>query len=414
MINKKYIVLFIFLLSILVSTVGLASPRTYTFNFMDEDIRVVLHTLAKISDVDMVIDDSVKGNITIKLNGVTFDNALQLITEGKGLSYRKLGDSYIIESSDMGVTEVIKLKYTRAVDIKKTIDPIAASLKIKIEIDDVSNSLLITGSPTGCARINNILKSIDILQQQVTLEAKVVAVNKSNMKDLGIDWSWDVTPQYPEYTPPGTTTTTDPATNVTKTTVTSTGTITRKESKGVIQFGRNPEGLPYEFYYQAKISALISNGNAKILASPKVMTINGKEARVFIGDHIPVLTETVTDGKSSTTTSYIDAGIKLLYTPSITANGTITAKVRTEVSTPTLVTEIKNYKVTTREAESTVCMKDGETMVIAGLIGSEESKTSNKVPFFGDLPLIGSLFKSQHNSKNETEVIIFLTAKIMK
>lgn len=405
MINKNYIVVLIFLLSILVSTVGLANPQTYNFNFMDEDIRVVLHTLAKISDVDMVIDDSVKGNITIKLSDVTFDTALQLITEGKGVSYRKIGNSYIIESSDMGVTEVIRLQYTRAVDIKKTIDPIATNLKIKIEIDDISNSLLITGPPTGCARIKTILTAIDILQQQVTLEAKVVAINKSNMKEIGVDWTWDPAFKYPEQK-----TEYETVDGVKTTTVTTT----REKNVGTIKFGRSPIGIPYEFYYQAKINALISNGNAKILASPKVMTVNGKEARVFIGDHIPVLTETITNGKSSTTTSYIDAGIKLLYTPSITADGTITAKVRTEVSTPTLVAEIKNYKVTTREAESTVCMKDGETMVIAGLIGSEESKTSNKVPFFGDLPLLGALFRSEHTSKNETEVIIFLTAKITK
>ena len=117
MINKKHVVLFIFLLSLLISTVALANPRTYNFNFVDEDIRIVLHTFAKISNVDMVIDDSIKGNITIKLNNATFDTALQLITEGKGIAYRKIGDSYIIEPSDMGITEVIKLQYTRAVDI---------------------------------------------------------------------------------------------------------------------------------------------------------------------------------------------------------------------------------------------------------------------------------------------------------
>lgn len=394
----------------LVSNVALANPQTYNLNFMDEDIRVVLHTLSKISDVDMIIDDSIKGNITIKLNNVTFNTALDLITAAKGLGYRNVGNSFIIESTDMGKTEVTKLQYTRAVDIKKTIEPIATSLKLKMEIDEVSNSLIVTGPPASCARIKEILKSIDVAEQQVTLEAKVVAVNKTNMKDLGVDWSWDVTPQTPTYTT--TAAVLDANGNVTTPAAT---TITRNGgTNGIIQFGRNPDGNPYEFYYSAKISALVSNGNAKILASPKVTTINGKESRVFIGDHIPVLTDTVSNGASSTTTTYVDAGIKLLYTPSITADGTITAKVRTEVSTPTLIAEIKNYKITTREAETTVCMKDGETMVIAGLIGSEDTKNSNKIPFLGDLPLLGALFKSDHNSKNETEVVIFLTAKIVK
>lgn len=408
--NKKYVVLLLLqlLLSIVFSTLGLADARTYNFNFMDEDISVVLHTLAQISDVNIVIDDSVKGKITLKMDDVTFEGALQLITAGKGMSYRKVGDSYVIEAADMGVTQVIKLQYTRAVDMKKTIGPIADNLKIKTEIDDISNSLLITGSPTGCARIETLLKSLDILQQQVTVEAKIVAVNKSNAKDLGVDWTFSA--GAPTYTPP--TTTTDATTGIT--TTTAVAVTTPISTGGILQFGRDTQGAAYEFSFQPQISALVSNGKAKILASPKVTTINGKEAQVFIGDHIPVLTETVADGKSSTTTTYIDAGIKLIYTPSITADGTITIKVHAEVSTPTLVAEIKNYRITTREAETTVCMQDGATMVIAGLIGSEESKSNNKVPFLGDLPLIGSLFRSEHTAKNETEVVIFLTATIAK
>ncbi len=398
------------MLFMLVSTTALANPSTFPMNFIDEDITTILHTLAKFNNVDMVIDDSIKGKMTLNLNDVNFDSALQLITTAKGLAYRQVGNSYIIESAEMGATEVFKLRYTRAADIKKTIEPIAASLKVKIEMDEVSNSLIISGSPNGNARIQGILKEVDILQQQVTLEAKVVAINKSNMKDLGVNWSWDVTPQSAQYD------VTLPVIDGATGRLTTPGKIdvTRDVNKGVIQFGRSPEGYPYEFYYQAKINALISNGNAKILASPKVMTINGKEARVLIGDRIPVLTESTSDGKTTSTVQYIDAGIKLTYTPSITADGSITAKVRTEVSTPTLVADIKNYRITTREAESNVRMKDGETLVIAGLIGSEESKTSSKVPFLGDLPLLGALFRSETTNKSETEVVIFLTAKLNK
>jgi len=406
--SKAIICTFLLLLSIVFS-VATATPQNIDINFMDEDVRVVLHTLATIGNINIVIDDSIKGNITMRLNDTTFENALNLITLAKGLSYRKMGESFIIEPADMGSTDIYKLRYIRAVDIKKSLQPIVESLKLKAEIDEVSNSLIISGSPTGCARIKILLTDLDTPQQQVTLEAKVIAINKAKTKDLGIDWSWDVTPQYPEVE----TTAAVLDSNGNVATPTDT-TITRTANKGTIKFGSSPAGVPYEFYYQAKISALISNGNAKILASPKVTTINGKEARILIGDHIPVLTETIADGKSTTSVQYVDAGIKLTYTPTITANGTVTAKVHTEVSTPTLVSDIKNYRITTREAETTVCMKDGETIVIGGLIGSEESKTNSKVPFLNDLPLIGTLFKSAHNSKTETEVIIFLTATVVK
>jgi type IV pilus assembly protein PilQ len=406
---KAYIYLLMILLLITICNVAIASPQSIDLNFMDEDIRIVLHTLATIGDVDMIIDDSIKGNISMKLKNTTLENALTLITSAKGLSFRKVGESFIIEPADMGITEVYKLRYIRAVDIKKSLEPIMNSLKLKAEIDQVSNSLIISGPPTGCARIKALLADLDTPQQQVTLEAKVIAINKAKTKDLGIDWSWDLTPQYPEVK-----TIAAESDSNGKVVEPSNTTITRKTNKGTIKFGGSPSGVPYEFYYQAKINALISNGNAKILASPKLTTINSKEARILIGDRIPVLTEKVEDGKTTTTVEYIDVGIKLTYTPTITDDGTVTAKVHTEVSTPTLVSDIKNYRITTREAETTVCMKDGETMVIGGLIGSEESKTNNNVPFLSDLPLIGTLFKSVHNSKAETEVIIFLTAKVVR
>jgi type IV pilus assembly protein PilQ len=406
---KAIICTLLLLIFIIIPNVTAATPQSIDLNFMDEDVRVVLHTLATISNVNIVIDDGIKGNITMKLNNTPFENALNLITSAKSLSYRKVGDSFIIEPADMGIIKIYKFQYIRAIDIKKSLESIMESNKLKTEVDEVSNSLIVSGSPTGYARIKTILTDLDTPQQQVTLEAKVIAINKAKTKDLGIDWSWDVTPQYPEVE----TTAAVLDSNGQIATPANT-TITHTENEGTIKFGSSPAGVPYEFYYQAKISALVSNGNAKILANPRVTTINGKEARILIGDHIPVLTETVADGKSTTTVQYVDAGIKLTYTPTITNDGTITAKVRTEVSTPTLVSDIKNYRITTRETETTVCMKDGETMVIGGLIGSEESKTNNTIPFLSNLPLVGTLFKSVHNYRTETEVIIFLTAKVIK
>lgn len=379
--NKVSLAIIIVLLSIFISTVGLTSPKTYNFNFIDENISVVLQTLAKISNVDMVIDDSIKGNVTLRLNDVSFTTALDLITTSKGLSYRKVGNSFIIEPTDIGATEVIKLQYARATDIKKTLESIMGSLKIKADVDETSNILIISGSPAGCARIKTILADLDVPQQQVVMEAKVVSLNKTDAKNLGVDWTWSGQAS--------------------------------DTSSGLIKYGvSNVDGIPYVANYT--ISALLSKGDAKILARPKLTTISGKEAHILIGDHIPVLTTTTSSGTTTTSISYVDAGIKLTYTPTVTADGSITAKVRTEVSSATLVTAINNYKITAREAETTVCMKDGETMVIGGLIGSEETKNNTSVPFLSNIPLIGGLFKNVSNSKTDNEIMIFLTARVVK
>ncbi len=239
------------------------------------------------------------------------------------------------------------------------------------------------------------MAEIDIPYRQVSLEAHVVAITKTATKDLGFDWTWSTLPA--------------------KAATSSSGssTVTR-DYPGVISFGRNPEGKRYEFNFQAKLSALITNGDAKVLAKPNITTIDGKEATILIGDRIPVLIEKTTNGQTTTTIEYIEAGIKLKYTPRVNADGQITATVRTEVSSPTLVTELKAYRITTREAETNVRMQDGETMIIGGLIGTDHSSGKNKVPFLAELPIIGKLFQSVNNDKTDTEVVIFLTAKVVK
>jgi Type II secretory pathway, component PulD len=157
---------------------------------------------------------------------------------------------------------------------------------------------------------------------------------------------------------------------------------------------------------------LITNGKAKILATPRIITIPGKAASIFIGDHIPVLTDKIENGTTTTTTSYVDAGIKLSYTPIVSDDGYITSVVHTEVSTPTLVSELKNYKITSRTADTNVRMRNGETLVIGGLINEEEQKSFKSIPFLSNIPLLGELFKSRSTTKSKTEVMMILTPYI--
>lgn len=440
-----------------VSSTALAIKPLVNMNIVNGEVRDVLTALAGIGQMNMVIDDSVGGTITIQLKNIPYDNALNLVCKTKGLTYHEVDDVLVVGVADQigrgfGAVHIFKLKFIKPDSVKETILSIlfgekkgerkveensgsknispsntgsSASASVsksseksteldRLTIDYATNSLILYGTSLEANKIQKLLDELDIPYQQVSLEAEVVAVNKDKSKDLGIEWSWEATPQYAEYTAAKTEVVYDADGNPIGTHVTEAAKVTRPNNGGVIQFGRNPEGYPYEFYYQAKINALISNGNAKVLAKPKISTINGKQAQILIGDRIPVLVEKVENGETKTTTEYVDAGIKLVYTPRINADGLITVEVRTEVSSPTLVAEMKAYKITTREAETTVRLKDGETMVIGGLIGSTDSKTKKAVPFFSDLPILGALFKNLSKSKSETEVVIFLTPRIVK
>ncbi|WP_425060717.1 Type IV pilus biogenesis and competence protein PilQ [Sporomusa carbonis] len=455
----KYIVLTLFIFVLTITGVSAANPLV-NMNVTDGEVRDVLTALASIGRVNMVIDDSVSGTITIQLKNIPYDTVLDLVCKTKGLTYHEVNGVLVVGAADQigrgfGSVHIFKLKYINPDAIKDTILSIlfgekkgekkveenAASKNIsshktsdnvsrstiasgtksseksaeldRLTIDYATNSLVLYGTAAEAEKIQKLLDDLDVPYQQVSLEAEVVAITKDKSKDLGIEWSWEATPQSADVTPPTYTAIQDSSGNIVGYNVTP-GKVTRDSNKGVIQFGRNPEGYPYEFYYQAKINALVSNGDAKILAKPKITTINGKQAQILIGDRIPVLVESVSNGTTTTTIEYVEAGIKLIYTPRINTDGQITATVHTEVSSPTLVSDLKAYRITTREAETTVRLKDGETMVIGGLIGTTDSETKKAVPFFSDLPVIGALFKNFSKSHNETEVVIFLTPRIVK
>ena len=240
--------------------------------------------------------------------------------------------------------------------------------------------------------MQSLLQAVDIATKQVTLEAKIIALSQEHNKNLGINWNWDTIPQRE-----------------------TNGDAEQDESEtsdndfgGSFKFWRG-----YSFRFNATLNALIAKGKAKVLAKPRIITIPGREASIFIGDHIPVQTEKHDSGGYYTATEYLDAGIKLQYLPLISQDGKmVTAKVHTEVSTPVLISELKNYRITSRTADTHVRMFSGQTLVIGGLISEEEQNSLQKIPFLGDLPLLGKLFSNRTKRRSKVEVMLLLTPHI--
>ena len=453
---KKFIIgcmLSLFLLPI----VNCRAEASVTMNIVDSEVREVLTSLASIGGVNIVADDSVNGKITVQLAGVSFQEALDIITKTKGLQYQTIGNTIIVGnknnmSAGFGQLHVFHLKFANPDDVVNAAKlalglggstessstenstqttttsntnsttsnndgTTTAEISGNLTVDKATNSLLFYGTASEAQKIRAVLDQIDIPYEQVSLEAQVMSINKTDSKNLGIEWEWSKAPQsYEEYTPEkitidaatGRITSTEPAE------ITRASSFNKGTTGGIISFGRSPDGLPYEFYYAAKINALINNGKANILSKPKITTINGKEATINIGGEVPIPTLTVSDNTTTTTYEYKETGIILKYTPRVNDDGYITAKIHTEVSTPTYDADAKAYRFNKRSADTQVRLKDGETMVIGGLIGSDESKVMSKIPFLGDLPILGRFFSNVNNSKNESEVIIFVTARIVK
>lgn len=279
------------------------------------------------------------------------------------------------------------LSYAKAAE---TADALKNLFKGQLSVDTVSNSLLLHSTPQEQQKLAAVLRQLDVPSRQVTLEAKIIAVSQEHNKSLGVNWGWDVIPRR------GDNDNDEEAEN------------SSNNYDGNFKFWHG-----YAFRFNATLNALISRGKAKILATPRIITIPGKEASIFIGDHIPVQTEKHDNSGSYMSTEYLDAGIKLQYTPLVSSDGRmVTAQVHTEVSTPVLISELRNYRITSRTADTNVRMFSGETLVIGGLINEEEQNSLQKVPFLGDLPLLGNLFKSRTKKRSNVEVLLLLTPHI--
>ena len=392
---KKITLLLLCLLLSLNLAVASAQESNYqpiNLHVQDGDIRVLLESLATLANVNMVLDDSVKGNITVKLQNINFTEALELITKSKGLAVDYRNGTYIVASKEnlsknYSQLRIIKLNYAKASELKTSLTNVVPAETLNI--DDATNTIIFNGSNEQEQKLRAALVDLDVPVRQITLEAKVVSIGREDSKDLGVQWQWDNLPR-------------DLNTEMVG------GDSGETIYDGTIKFASH-----YAFKFNAVLNASIAKGNAKVLATPKITTLPGKEAAIFIGDNIPVITRSVLNGETTETVEYIEAGIKLTYTAHIANDNMITAKVHTEVSTPTLVSELKNYKVSSRKADTTVRLRNGETLVIGGLIGEEEMKVMSKIPFLGDLPILGSLFKNNSTRKTNTEVIIFLTPQII-
>lgn len=419
---------YVLLLAAWLATTSAAAASPMTLEVADADVATLLTSIARISDIDLVLDDSVEGRISLSLKEVEPEEALVLIGKVKGLVMQHEGKVLLVRSAKeaapfyrMNVLPVryadldtafaaVKLSLGEAgiseIDENKKYgkeDTNEQGLYRKGErllIDRATNALLFYGTEEERARAEAVLRSLDVPTEQVSLEARVVALEKNAAKELGVDWDWSPLPIAPHG-------------------VQKDGDEGKRrgidgEVPGVIRFGRTPEGRPYEFYYRAKISALVTDGKANVLARPNITTLQGREAVINIGGSVPVPETQTTNSTVTTSITYKPAGIILRYTPRIHENGEITARVHTEVSSPVYVDDLKAYKFQERSADTTVRLKDGETMVIGGLIGSEESRNFAKVPLLGDLPVLGAFFKSVRRTKTDSEIMIFLTAHILR
>lgn len=430
---KKYLILLVVILGTICSNI--ISVNANELEAVDVDIRNLLTSIALANNLNIVINDEVQGNVSVKLSNINAQDMIKIIAENNNYTYQFKDNVIYISKGDKDINlYTVQINYLELDKIAQTINLMLTgnlpdkiddkdkktAINNKVMIDESENTISFYGTLKQYEQIKNFLQEQDKPQKQVSLEAKVTAIQKDAAKDLGVSWEWSKLPQSPEheitYDTVKHTVINEDGSKEEITDYLPVDEVTRKWNDdenipGVIRFGKGVDGYPYEFYYAAKIDALISDGKANILARPNITTIQGKEAVINIGSEVPVPTVSTTNSTTTTSIKYREAGIILKCTPRVNEDGIITVKVHTEVSSPMYVEDMKAYRFQKRSADTIVRLKDGQTMVIGGLIGSDEAKQMSKIPFLGDIPILGNLFKHIQKSKSDTEVMIFLTAR---
>ena len=424
-----------------------------TLNFQDIETRAVLQLLAETSGRNIVVSDTVQGNVTLRLRNVPWDQALDIVMTTKGLDMRQNGNVIIVapaeeiaarETADLearqAITELeplysefLQVNYAKAADLAQLIGASEGGALLSergsVGIDDRTNTLLVQDTAERLQDIRRLVRTLDIPIRQVLIESRIVVVNDNFSRDLGVRFGFtginDTSDGLIAVT--GTGEGADTIINSALDNLNSTGTpypvavpalTDRYQVNTPIE---SPAGrlalavLDSDYIVDLELTALQAEGRGEIVSTPRIITANQKEARIEQGVEIPYQ-ESASSG--ATTTQFKKAVLSLTVTPQITPDDNIimdllVSKDNVGELTPSATGGLVP-SIDTRSVETQVLVRDGQTVVLGGIYETERRDTINKVPWLGDIPGIGFLFRSTNTVSNKAELLIFVTPRILE
>ncbi|MFC1631605.1 tetratricopeptide repeat protein [Candidatus Omnitrophota bacterium] len=377
-----------------------------SLDYKDADLASVLRSLAWTHRLNIVTSPDVKGQVTISLKDVTVQQALGAIltingmahSEREGIIYIAPGDPKTVEMQ----SEVIFLKYLSASEAQNLLRQIISS-QGDMKINEVANSLIITDFPMNIKKVKGLLDKTDLAPQQVLIEAKIVDITSTDLEALGITFDTDYQPGQGIFG------------RDTSHAETTKATFTMGEQSSDLAGGQFVlDNLTFkDLTVTATIDALVKEGKANLLATPSIAVLNGQEARIVIGERYPYKERTQTTTGTTETTKFVDIGTTLRVTPQINQDSYITMRIHPEVSSLYASLDA-GPRITTREADTTVRIKEGETLVIGGLIKQQDDRSRERIPILGDIPLLGAVFSRRERDVEQKELAVFITPTILR
>lgn len=390
------------------------SAKLITLDAEDAYVPSVLKILAEKGGLNIITGPGVTaGRISIHMKDVPVDQAVNLVVRAAGLAYERIGNSILVADAETLKEEtglssyVVDLKYSNAEDVRDALKNISA----EIQIDKSGNRLVVVTSPRVISEIEEIVRVIDVPARQVRLEARIIEVSTGDVKKFGIDWDQLNRQGFViiEGEPRGSSPRGGFADSVTW----------YRGGRGLSNLLEPREVWRQGYGWKFVLDFIIAEGWARVLANPKIVTLNGREASILIGSRVPyIVTGTAFAGGAAAAVQRVEkeeVGIKLRITPLINPDGYITTQISPEVSA------IDRYVgpngelpvVSTRQASTTVRLKDGHSVIIGGLLSEGKTTQLSKVPLLSSIPVIGRLFQHRSIRTEKRELVIEVTPHII-
>ncbi len=418
-----------------------------SLNFQDIEVRSVLQLIADFTSLNLVASDSVNGKITLRLQNVPWDQALDLILKTKGLDKRTIGNVMLVAPADEIAqrerlemesntqseklaqlrSEFIQINYAKAADMLALVSGANKLLseRGRASVDSRTNTLIVMDTAKRIEEIRDIISRLDIPVRQVLIEARIVLATTGYSKDLGVKWGatrdafnggrriitggsrGTVSEVWEALDCPnnGGLCTLDYSITQPQDLIVDLGVDKASSSTFAIGFSGGSNLL-----LDLELSALQSDGNAEIVATPKVLTADKQKARISAGQQIPYQQAT---SSGATAIAFQNAELSLDVTPSITPDGRIGMALKVNNDSPGDLQANGTRAINTNQVETNVVVDDGQTVVLGGIFQTNTSKQVTKTPFLGDIPYLGRLFRRDSVSNNKQELLIFITPRLV-
>ncbi|KEX93031.1 fimbrial protein, partial [Pseudomonas putida] len=397
------------------------SGEKLSLNFQDIDVRSVLQLIADFTNLNLVASDTVQGGITLRLQNVPWDQALDLVLKSKGLDKRKLGNVLLVAPADEIAArerqelesqkqiadlaplrrELLQVNYAKAADIAKLFQSVTnaeakADERGSITVDERTNNIIAYQTQDRLDELRRIVAQLDIPVRQVMIEARIVEANVDYDKSLGVRWGGSIQ-------------------NKGNWNASGVGNGTSdggSTSSPFVDLGvaNNTSGIGIAFItdnvlLDLELTAMEKTGNGEIVSQPKVVTSDKETAKILKGTEIPYQ-EASSSG--ATSVSFKEASLSLEVTPQITPDNRIIMEVKVTKDEPDYLNKVQDVPpIKKNEVNAKVLVNDGETIVIGGVFSNTQSKVVDKVPFLGDVPYLGRLFRRDVVSEKKSELLVF-------